>query len=772
MRSFWMTAFALLCLSLAACGGGGGGGGSSTPDGAFTLSGNSATFAALQGSTVPPSSTLTMNITGKNVAYVGAAYTNGQAQPNWLNINVVGSGSTYSVLVGVRQTNIQPGQYSSTFSVGTANSNGDVLQSQAITVSYTVTARVAITGTTNQLTFTYGGAETTQSVALSVQAANRTWTAASNAPWLTVPTASQTGNGTLNATLDVSTLEPGTYSGQVTITDTANAQNTSNVTVTTTVLAPTLTVGATDFTLGGDDGLSATTLPLTFSLSSGTTNHTFANHTFTITPTTDSGGDWLRPSVTAGAIGATGATLDINAVRGSLVGATYTGQLSLNVTVKNVVLSQLLPVTYNIEASRIVVGAAGVGLSSSPAPARSVLTRAVPVFSSIGRNDVPWQASSDQSWLDVTASGSTGQSITLTADPSGLAADQTHFATVTVTSTDPLVENDETIRVGLHINSAEPTTVVSAITAQYVVTSPTEPVVFLNNGGATVTGYDVYTGATVRTFTGNVADAGQMTMSGDGQRLYVYDSTNIRVVELNAVTGALIRQYSATTTYGTPNGRGMTFFRPAGYSILVLPSGRMVDVDTQAEYQPENFTAPMNAMSFTSSIDSTMLVGHAGTIYRARRTALAGGSISATYLMNPGTAQGRDGQACISSDLQTVYTASGAPYNFPGTNIETGQRTQTLPGSNYPNSMLCLWNGVVVGGINGYYNNVDVWVYDGPSGQELAQLSSAAATSYRDLLHRGMAASADATRLITLSQSTYNPDRGLEVKIQSIPGAL
>lgn len=768
MRSLWMTAYALLCLSLSACGGGGGGGGSSTPEGAFTLSGNSATFSALQGSAVPPSSTLNMTITGKNVAYVGAAYINGQTQPNWLNINVVGSGSNYQVVVGVRQTNIQPGQYSSTFAVGTANSNGDVLRSENITVSYTVTARVAISGPANEIGFGYGGTTTTQSVPLTVQAAGRTWTASSNASWLTVPTAAQSGNATLNAMVDVSTLEPASYSAVVTIADTDNAQNTSSVTVRVAVLPPTLSLATSAITLGGADGLSAMTLPLAFNLSAGT--HTLADHPFTITPTTDSGGDWLRPTVSTGTVGASGASLDINAVRGSLVGGTYTGQLALTVTVKNVVLSQLVPVTYNIEASRLVVGAAGVGLSSSPAPARSVLSRSVPVFSSIARTDVPWQASSDENWLDVTASGTTGQSITLTADPSGLAADQTHFATVTVTSTDPLVENQQTIRVGLYINSAAPTAVSLPVTAQFVTTSPTEPLVFLNNGGNTVTAYDVYTGASVRTFNSGFAAAGQTVLSGDGQRLYVFDRTNIRIAELDAVTGAFIRHYSSTMGSTTPTGRSMTFFRPAGYSILVAPSGRMYDVNNGTEYQPTNF-AVGSVASLAPSIDNTMLVNHGGGIYRVKHTALSGGSINATFLMSPGTAQGRDGQACISSDLQTVYTASGAPYNFPGTDIATRQRTRVLPGDAYPNSMLCLWNGVLVGGIDGYYYSTDIWVYDGPSGQELAQLSSSTTTSYRRLMDRGMAASADATRLITITEASSGGNPAA-VKFQSLPGPL
>ncbi|MFC4309173.1 hypothetical protein ACFPN2_08785 [Steroidobacter flavus] len=779
MRSFWTTAYALLCLSLSACSGGGGGdsggggGSSSTRDGAFTLSGNSASFTAIQDGTAPPNTSLALTVTGKNVTYVGAAYTNGQTQPSWLNINIVGSGNNYQVVIGVRQIGTPPGQYSSTFGVGTANANGDILQSQMITVSYTVVARVAIASGTYALTFAYGDAQPTGPVSLPVQAPGRTWTASSDVPWLTMPAAAQTGNGPLTATANVSSLEPGTHSGRVTVVDSGHAQNSSSATVTVQVLAPTLSVATTSLVLGGADGLSATTRPLSFNVNSGATGRTLANHTFTVTPTTDAGGNWLRPNVTSGAIGPAGVAVDINGARGSLAGGTYTGQLALNVTVKNLVLSRLVPVTYNIEESRIIVGATGVGLSSSPAPARSVLTRSVPVFSSLGRTNVPWQASSDRNWLNVSSSGVTGQSITLTANPSGLATDQTHFATVTVTSTDPLVENQETIRVGLRLNSTAPSSLGRAVNAQYLVASPVEPLVFINNRGSTITAYDVYTGATVRTFTGNVTEASTMVINGDGRRLYVYDRPNSRVSELDAVTGALIRHYSWTNGSWIPTGDLMTFFRPSGRSILITPDGVMFDVDTGRQYAAQSLEAGELVHSMAVSMDSTMLIDSDTIVNRMRYSALSGGSLRLTSRNQLAYGQGGAGQACITPDLQTVYTANSAPPYFQGNDIATGQIARILPGYYYPNSVLCLWNGVIVGGINGFGELVDVWVYDGPSGQELAQLSSGWNTPSRRLRVRGMAASADATRLITLTRADPSPPyQAEEVRFQSIPGAL
>lgn len=760
MRTMRAAACLLLCWTVVGCGGGGGGGsGSETPPGAFTLSGTSATFTALQGGAQPASTSLAMTITGPRVAEVGASYTGGQTQPSWLGIDIIGAGSNYNVVLSITSTGIAPGQYTSTFSVGTADASGNILRSQQVTVNYTVTALLAISDDAYLSTFIYGDTRTSESVPVSVTAPDRSWTASSDSSWLQVPGTTQIGNGTVNATVDTSSLEPGQHQGRITVANTANAQDSATRLFTITVQAPTFTVAQTSILLGGVDGLSNVPQTLSFTLTSGE-----AAHPFVITPTTDSGGNWLNVNAMTGMVGAAGTSVQVSAVRGSFPGATYTGELQVSVTVRDLVFTELVPVTYNMEANRILVGAAGVGLSSSPAPARSILTRDVTVFSTVGRADVPWQASSNAPWVTVTASGTTGEALTLTANPIGLAADTTHFATVTVTSADATVENQETIRVGLHINSTAPADLSQTITSQFLAASPVEPIVFIHNGGGNITGYNVYTGSAARTFSAVVANAGAMVVGADGQHLYVYDRTNLRVTQLHAVTGALIRHYASALDGETPAGGGLALFRPSGYSILVTPSARMYDVNTGAEYFDSQFRAPVSAVSLAASTNSAYLVTHSGSVYRMRRTALSGGTITTEFLFDPGTAQGRAGQACISADDEYVYTASGAPYDFRGTSLSTRQLSRILPGTSYPNSILCLWNGVIVGGVDGYYSSYDVWIYDGPSGQELARRSSGVASSYRSLVGRGMAASADASRLITLTEN--------EVRWQSIPGEI
>lgn len=973
-----------LCL-LASCGGGGGGGGGSTPPpggstpptGAFTLGANSAALTGVENGALPSAATVPLTITGSNVAIVGAAYTIGQTQPSWLGINITGSGTNYSLVVSILSTALQPGQYTSTFSVGTADSGGNILRSSTFTVNYTVTPapggftlsnsqvalsaaqfsplpaaanitatasgtgiasmsiaytngqaqpawldmaitgqgnnyslalsilstnlavgqytstfavrsigasgsvlssrnvtvtytvtapsvdggfslsssqlnfgavvgattpsaqtvtvsqrgvdvasisttvltgqtwlsssitgdvvtiavaaqssinvlggtvvvtsknaqgvelqsrtiavaynieqRLQISGSSTAHTFTHGHPVTTQGHPLNVVAPGaRQWRLTSNQSWLTVPNATRVGSEAVDAVVDVATLIPGTHQGQITVTNTADPLDNAVHVVNVTVIDPVLTIIQNDMLLGGEDGLTNVAKPLTFELNTSTSNYPFA-----VELTTDDGGSWLKASAASGSVGASGASVQLSADPAGLVGGTYTGEVRVTATVRGVAVSELLPVTFNLEASRIVVEAAGVAFSSLPSPARSVLARNVKVFSSLQRTNVPWSANSDQAWLTATASGTTGGTLALTANPAGLAVNTTHFATVTVSSSDTSVENVETIRVGLHVGSALPTDFSLNRSASYIATSAVEPIVFVSDLGPDVAGYNIYTGDKVRDFPGVVAAAGKLTLSDDGRRLYIYDTTNLRVVEVDATTGAFVRSYDSSALYGSTPFSGLAYFRPDGHPTLITPSSRMYDVNGTAMYVSQDFSIPLYSLALDISADNRYVISHSGGVYGVKRTALNGGGMNTGYVFSTSTAQGRDGEACMSQDQSIVYTASGAPYDFPGTSFTTGQIVQRLPGSNYPNSMLCLWNGVVIGGIDGYYNNTDIWVYNGVTGVELLQTSSASQGSYRSLRDRGLAASGDATRLISIS-GVYNASTS-EVRFQSIP---
>lgn len=137
-----LAAAVVSCFVLAGCGSTGGGD-ARVPSGSFSLSGDVASFSAFAGAPTPPSKSLTLTLGDNDVGAVGVAYTNGETQPSWLDVDMKRTGSAYSIILSIRSTNLPPGQYSSTFAVGTTDANGNVLKSQDITVTYTVEQHMA-----------------------------------------------------------------------------------------------------------------------------------------------------------------------------------------------------------------------------------------------------------------------------------------------------------------------------------------------------------------------------------------------------------------------------------------------------------------------------------------------------------------------------------------------------------------------------------------------------------------------------------------------------
>lgn len=258
-----------------------------------------------------------------------------------------------------------------------------------------------------------------------------------------------------------------------------------------------------------------------------------------------------------------------------------------------------------------------------------------------------------------------------------------------------------------------------------------------------VTLYNVYTGALVRTLSSVAAAAGPLTFGEDGRSVFVYDTTNLAVVQVDATTGAIQHTYSATPSgaFGTA-GNAIAVLHPNGYPMLATPAGLYYDLITGTQFadaSPGN-AFMSSAFSFAVSPDQVNVVQNS-----------------------------TNGQSCFSVSGDRLYTASGAPYDFPATSVATSQVIQTLPGSNYPDAIQCVWNGLVVGGIDGYYATTDIFVYYGPTGVSLGQLSSNGPTTsgYRDLLSRGLAVSADGTVLA----STWAASGGGDVYLESLPAS-
>ncbi len=265
---------------------------------------------------------------------------------------------------------------------------------------------------------------------------------------------------------------------------------------------------------------------------------------------------------------------------------------------------QVVSVTYTVGAlvrrHALVASQTGVGLAALPS--RSVLTRTVAVSDSLG-HAVPWSAVSNQTWLSVTSTGVTPGDLVVTASPVGLAADQTHFATVTVTSGENGVAQSETIRVGFWVGSQDPVSP-QVITGNFTetITDPIRPLAYSHGGETTLSVHNVFTGQLVATIP-FAKRLGQMTVAHDGSRLFVGDNdflgtTGITPVDLETRTVAAA--WAPSTTGGSLSH--LEFVRVDGASLIVTGQNVLVNANTGTRVTAEGAVFADPGFNYSNAI--------------------------------------------------------------------------------------------------------------------------------------------------------------------------
>jgi hypothetical protein len=230
----------------------------------------------------------------------------------------------------------------------------------------------------------------------------------------------------------------------------------------------------------------------------------------------------------------------VSASAASLPAGTHTAQVRLTDSVSGDVLT--LPVTFYVAANRWSVNRTGLlllGFSDAASPSQSVrVTNSRNVSST-------WTASSDASWLAVTASGTHGDLLTVqtNGNATSLAADTVHIGTVTVTGAG--LQNDQ-LRVGYYRSSQTlPSQLAGGIPGLggatrplAVVADPIRPFAYVAFGTDSVFRVNFTTGAVdeLMKTTGTIFIS--PVVSGDGRFLYVMNATlpgGIHVLDLDTM---------------------------------------------------------------------------------------------------------------------------------------------------------------------------------------------------------------------------------------------
>ena len=391
-----------------------------------------------------------------------------------------------------------------------------------------------------------------------------------------------------------------------------------------------------------------------------------------------------------------------------------------------------------------MVEANGVALSSFPG--RSVLQRTVHVYDSWDSSATQWQASDDQSWLTVTPSGSAGGDLTLTANPAGL-ADGQYTATVTITSDTARVVNEQTIRVGFTVRGTNPVALIDqAVDASILAVNPVEPEVYVCGSFNSLSAYDIYSGASLRTFP--VTNCGGLLVSGDGQTLFMqrHTANSVIVDAMDPVSFNIRATYDSNTT----RLEAMVYARPDAHPLLIN-NGDTIDL-LSGERVPQGLVT-----SNPFGVARNQHAIYARDVFDFRSIYAIGLHYSALVdpavmllpaVTNPGQAptevRGSVNDLALSSSDDKVFVAAAPPVGqFDVLNATDLTLSGALPGEGGANNAEASWNGLVAAGAS-VVSGDDLWIYD-LAGTERARLDSGSGTLWNNTVKF----SGDGTRIVS-----------------------
>lgn len=375
-----LAAFLFLTLLLAACGGGG------SASSGFRATPTSLTFDAVQGRNAPASQYVNMSFTSNDVAYVGAAWVG--TGPSWAgDPYLTGSGRNWQVVVSVWDTSLAPGTYKATLKVGTGRSNGSIMDSQDVAVTYTVRSVLGVD--TPSLAFDYvQGGTVPASAQVYVSGAGLAWTAQATQSWIKLSAAAGTTPSWPRISVDPAGLAPGTYDGTVTFSHTG-ASDSASVSVRLTVSAPGFQpLGALAFV--GVNGAPQASQPLAVSLNSGAS----ANWTAVA----------AHPWVVLGKAGGTTPdtlVVGIDPSRGPLASGNHASSVTLTASVGGATLTRVVPVTLALTAPTLTVQPSTLVLGG--ADGRDFTARDLQLSLNTGATAWPVALSPGQAWMAPSA---------------------------------------------------------------------------------------------------------------------------------------------------------------------------------------------------------------------------------------------------------------------------------------------------------------------------------------------------------------------------------
>ena len=667
------------------------------------------------------------------VAGSGLAWT-ASASASWLQLSRTSGTGPGSVQVTADPSLLAPGDYSGTVTLQAAGA-------PAVSVTATLHVEAAALTVEPQLAFSgkNGAVLPTQSLHLGTNnGAAVAWTAAASDPWIVLDHASGTTSDTVTVGVDATRgpLASGAHAGSITLNGSFNGRTlTATVNVALSLVKPVLTLQPSSLALGGPVGRDFQAQAVTLSLDTGAALFPWAASTQQA---------WVAPSTAAGAVSATPSSITVGPDVAGLAGGSYTGSLAFTVAVNGDLVTATLPVQLALDDHRLVVSDTGVAFAKTPT--LSSLSRTLKALDNFGL-PTGWTASSSQTWLSVTPSGTAAGDLVLTANPTGLAADTLYTATVTVSPSGTDITATETIQVGLWVGATDPaaaTTLNVASTA--VVTDPIRPYAYVHAGGSSITVYNVFTTQVVATISSVAAQLGSIAVALDGSKLYAVDRTNFRIVPVDLAT----RTVGTPFTVGAAVGPSIHYSRTNGKGLILAGNRCIYDAATGAVQYPAGGCTSTSTSPVSSSVTGNIFsIG--STAYRLDYTAAGGGTALVGPPLYPNVTMWNSADYVFNADGARMYLAVKSPYDFyvvdttvAGTSLPM---VQVLPGTAYPNNVEVARDGRIFTAIFGYADSAghDAWIF-APDGTLLKALG----LGYYGIGDGSLKISGDGLRMVSL----------------------
>jgi len=652
----------------------------------------------------------------------------------WAKLDRTTGSDNGSVVVSFDSTGLAPGNYT-----GMLSFKGSDGQTSTLPLTLQVLA-VAFHIDETQISFNAVNGAPIDPRAISITyegGATGAWNAASDVAWLGVNPLSGSAPGTTTLSVAArSGLASGIHTGKLTLSSPLNASRT--IPVQLTLVPATFTLSSSSVTLGGSLGREF--VPQSLSLGLNTVGNAWPWKL-------DTPPAWATTGAASGSLSQTGAQLTFTPKVDSAPVGTSTAVLNASVTVNGDVLTKPVALTINKDQHKLLASETGVALVSTPQWSR--LSRTLTVSDNFGSNTA-WSASSNQSWLAVSTSGS---QLVLTANPATLPQDAISYATVTLSTTAAGVTAPEPVRVALWKGAAAPSAT-RTLPAQYqrIIADPIRPLVYAHAGGTTIDVVNVYTGAKVATTPSLGAALGDMAVGPNGDSLYVTDTANRNVVKLSL--GNLTKAAAWPLASAVDGGTRILAIRPNGVEVVLLSDGTAL---AAADGRSLGRNGPAGGVLAAPADGKMVYVQDQGISpaslggYKTDYSEMGGGTLfvssAAGAAWNTAGSNGTD--VAASPDGKRVYGASGAPYRCSAYQGSDLSLIGSLPGGDaYPNNVEVGSDGRVYCGIMGWYSTADVWVH-AADGTLLKSFKFAGYA--RALLPRQMVVSGDGMVLVGLT---------------------